>query len=92
MSTARRDRATELCRRLATDVARVAPPGLGTWEPAWKIISDPSDRFLDLLNEWEATGTPELRPAISEAYDAVVAAWTDAASRYTGRARDTVTV
>jgi hypothetical protein len=90
MSTARRERAAELCRQLTADVAKVAPVGLGTWGAAWEIVAAPSDRFLDLLNAWEATGAPELRPEIREAYDATVAAWTEAASRYAGRKREPV--
>lgn len=90
MSTARRGRSAELCRRLAADVAKVAPAGLGTWGPAWEIVAAPSGRFLGLLNEWEATGAPELRPQIREAYDATVAAWTEAARRYAGRKRERI--
>jgi len=86
----RRDRGAELCRRLSAEIAKVAPAGLGTWAPAWEIVEEASTRFLDLLNEWERTGNPDLRPAIREAYDATVAAWTEAARRYADRRREAV--
>lgn len=80
----RRERAAELCRRLAADVAKVAPKGLGAWPPAWEIVEAPSKRFLDLLDEYVETGERErLIPPIREAYAAVVAAWEEAARRWT---------
>jgi len=87
MSTDRHERAAALCRHLTAEVAKVAPAGLGTWAPAWGIVEEPSTRFLDLLNEWERTGNPELRPAIREAYDATVDAWAEAAHHYENRAK-----
>lgn len=75
--------ARKLCRRLTDDVARIAPPGLGTEPWAWRLVTSASDRFLDLLHEWERTGDRgTLLDELRVAYYAVVDAWRTAAARH----------
>ena len=74
--------ARRLCRRLAADIAAVAPEGLGSWPPAWELVEAPSGRFLDRLHEWVETGDDELGDVLRYAYVDVVAAWKTAADRW----------
>jgi hypothetical protein len=78
----RSDAAARLCRRLADDVGRIAPPGIGLWAPAWSGVAAASDRFLDLLSEWERTGDEAVLPDLRRAYYQVLDAWRSAAGRY----------
>ncbi len=80
----REEMARLVARRLARRVARVAPPGLGRWQRAWELVGPPSERFVDLLVEWEhadpADGQDEVRKQmIRAAADDVVQAWAAAA-------------
>lgn len=86
-TTERTERANRLCRRLAGDVAAIAPAGLGTWDRAWEIVDPPSAELLAALTAWEATGDEEAVAAVKAAYDAVLAAWREAARQYREVAR-----
>jgi len=71
----RRERGTTLCRQLAEEVARIAPPGLGRWDRAWEIVGPPSADFMAALTAWEADPSPRTKEAVSEAYVELVYAW-----------------
>ncbi len=75
-------RGDRLCRRLTEDVGRIAPPGIGQWDGAWRIVGEVSASFLAELTAWEATGEPHLIPRLRELYDGVVEAWRTAAEDY----------
>jgi hypothetical protein len=70
--------ARTLCRKLSAEIALRAPPGLGTWEPAWEIVERPSAEFLDRLSEWVKNGHADTLDAIRKAYREVVEAWATA--------------
>lgn len=75
----REERARRIARYVAAKVSEVAPPGLGHWDGAWKIVADPSERFLDALNGWEQNGSADDRAAVQDAGRRLVAAWRRAA-------------
>ena len=78
----RHEAGTRLCRQLAAWVGRKVTPGLGRWDDAWDYVSEPSDRFMDALNQWEATGAPEDWTALDEAYVSLARAWLEADRRF----------
>jgi hypothetical protein len=81
-TTDRPEAARRLCRRLADDVAGVAPREMGLWAPAWSSVTAASDHFLDLLHEWERTGDDATLPELRQAYYDVLNAWKSAAGQY----------
>jgi hypothetical protein len=68
-------------------IRQVSPPGLGTWSPAWELVHEPGDRFLDAFNAWQAQDTPATRHALEMAAGAFVAAWREAAHRWEAQGR-----
>jgi hypothetical protein len=86
MNPVRQAKAARLCRRLAQAVAAIAPQGIGAWPEAWDIVDPASAEFLSLLTQWEASGDAEILPRLEAAYDAVLAAWTEAVERFTREA------
>lgn len=72
----------KLCDQLATDVAAIAPPGIGHWPAAWDIVDAPSAELMVALTAWEATGLEEDRARVRVWYDRVLAAWKEAARSY----------
>ena len=74
--------ARKLCEQLATDVAAIAPPGIGGWPAAWDIVDAPSAELMVALTAWEATGRDEDRARVREWYNRVLAAWQEAARQY----------
>ena len=80
----RQTRGTELCRRLAEDVALLSPPGIGTWDEAWAIVTPASAAFMDALATWEATASGADHARVRVAYDDVVDAWRTAVARWLG--------
>ena len=77
---------TARARRVLDKVVRriddVSPPGLGRWAPAWDLISEPSDRFLDALSQWEGEDSPGTRATLQRAADSFVRSWRAAASQW----------
>jgi hypothetical protein len=80
----RREQGTELCRRLAADVAKVAPPGLGAWAPAWDAVASADAAFMVALTAWECDPSERTRLRLRDAYRTVLAAWKRAAAEYLG--------
>ncbi len=68
--------------RVVRRIGEVSPAGLGRWRPAWDIVADPSDRFLDTLRLWESEDSPATRAKLQAAADAFVTAWRLAARRW----------
>lgn len=64
-----------ICKKLARRIAEVTPAGLGTWDEAWEIVADPSNRFLDALSAFLESDTRETRRVIQEVADELVRAW-----------------
>ena len=63
-------------------VREVTTPGLGRWDPAWELVSGPSDCFMDALHQWETTGTPEDLENVHGSAEALVAAWRKADTKF----------
>lgn len=71
----RRERGTNLCRRLAEDVALIAPQGIGSWDRAWDIVGPADAAFMAALSGWEADPSPGTLERTRAAYQAVLQAW-----------------
>lgn len=78
----RTEAATELCRRLAQDVAEITPAGIGHWDRSWQIVASADASFLTELTAWEATGAEAERVRVRTAYAEVKAAWQRAVSEF----------
>ena len=78
----RRRRGTELCRRLAQDVAEIAPPSVGAWSRTWDLVAQADADFMASLTGWEADPTPATLDRTSSAYRAVLDAWRQAARQF----------
>jgi hypothetical protein len=78
----RRERGTLLCRRLAEDVAKLAPEGIGAWTRTWEIVADADSSFMVALTSWEATGDDSMRPALRAAYARALDAWREAVAEW----------
>ncbi len=77
-----RGRGTQICVRLTQDVAKIAPEGIGSWDPAWAIVADADAEFLAALTAWEAEPTDDTKARVKITYHAVLDAWRDAALQY----------
>ena len=78
----RRNRGTELCKRFAADVAKIAPQGIGVWDLAWEIVNDADSTFVVELTAWEAAPSEPARLKVRAAYEAVLGAWREAAHQF----------
>lgn len=85
MSEEARDRGTLICRRLATDVAKLTPPGIGRWRRTWEIVSHADSEFLAALSTWEAAPSRAAAARVREAYAAVLDAWRSAVAAFERR-------
>lgn len=74
--------ATEVCRRVAKAVEEAVPAGLGRWGPAWDLVADPSDAFLDALADYQAAGSGEAEERVQRTANELVAAWREAGRQY----------
>ena len=86
------DRGRELLKRVVERIGEVSPPGLGHWGPAWDLIEEPSDTFLDALSTWEQDDTPDTRDTLHSAASDFVRAWRRAAQAWEDEGRPGVTV
>ena len=71
----RRERGTELCRRLSSDVDKAVPRDIGAWSPAWEIVGDADAGFMLALLKWESTGSEADKAALRAAYAKVLSMW-----------------
>lgn len=74
--------AKEICQRIAFEIDRVTPEGLGHWDLAWKIVEGPSNDFLDGLALWEEEDTERTRETLNWAATELVKAWAEAGQLY----------
>lgn len=70
------------CERLTADVDEIAPPGIGEWDEVWEMVGSADTAFMIAVDAWQADPTTEGQARVREAYDAVLAAWRDAAQQY----------
>jgi len=73
--------------KVMAHVRMVSPAGLGHWSPAWELVHEPGDRFLDAFRLWEEEDSPGTRNALQKAAGAFVAAWRDAARQWEAQGR-----
>ena len=71
-----------LCQKLADHVAAVVPTGIGHWDRCWEVVDAPSATFMLVLSAWEIDPSDVTMQRVSDAYDAVMAAWRVAVSEY----------
>lgn len=79
------DRGRQINEFAVATIKRIAPSGLGRWDPAWTLVAEPSDRYLDDLRAWEDEDTPQNRADLQASAEALVHAWREAARLYTAR-------
>ena len=72
-----------LSRKLAEAVAIIAPRGIGRWDRCWEVVDAPSGEFMTALSAWEIDPSDVTMQRVSDAYDAVMAAWHVAVAEYT---------
>ena len=78
----RRRRGTKLCERLAEEVFKIAPTGIGHWDDCWEIVGDADTEFMLSLLAWERTGSETDKNLVRTAYDRVLDAWREASRQY----------
>ena len=78
----RRDRGRRIARVVSERIAEVTTRGLGRWDPAWEIVAEPSDRFMDALPLWETGGSPAHLMHVEREAEALVSAWREADQKY----------
>ena len=71
-----------LSRKLAEAVAIIAPRGIGRWDRCWEVVDAPGGEFMTALSSWERDPSDVTMQRVSDAYDAVMAAWRIAVSEY----------
>jgi len=75
-------RGRRVLEKVVRRIDEVSPRGLGRWGPAWDIISEPSDQFLDALSQWEEEDSPGTRATLQRAADSFVRSWRAAANQW----------
>lgn len=78
----RRSRGRELCAHLAEEIATIAPPGIGNWDEAWRIVAQADAEFMVDLFEWERSGDDAVQVRVREGYDRVLDAWQKAVAAW----------
>ena len=71
-----------LFQKLAEAVAKIAPNGIGRWDRCWEVVDAPSAEYMIALSAWEIDPSNVTMQRVSNAYDAVMAAWRMAVSEY----------
>ncbi len=71
-----------LCEKLADHVAVIAPTGIGHWDRCWEVVDAPSVEFMTALSACEIDPSDVTMQRVSDAYDAVMAAWSVAVAEY----------
>ena len=64
-----------VCRRVARRIGKVTPRGLGLWDPAWELVREPSNAFMEALATWGEADTTESRNCLQAAAEELVKAW-----------------
>ncbi len=78
----RRRRGTELCKRLAAEVATLTPPGIGAWPRAWEIVAPADAAFLIAVVAWESDPGERAKGKLRERHVAVLDAWRRAGAEF----------
>jgi len=78
----RQEKGTLLTRKLAEAVAIITPEGIGRWDRCWEVVDAPGGEFMTALSSWERDPSDVTMQRVSDAYDAVMAAWRIAVSEY----------
>ena len=78
----RQEKGTLLSRKLSEAVAIITPEGIGRWDRCWEVVDAPSGEFMTALSSWERDPSDVTMQRVSDAYDAVMAAWRIAVSEY----------
>jgi len=78
----RQEKGTLLSRKLAEAVAIITPEGIGRWDRCWEVVDAPGGEFMTALSSWERDPSDVTMQRVSDAYDAVMAAWRIAVSEY----------
>ena len=60
----------------------IAPTGIGHWDRCWEVVDAPSVEFMTALSAWEIDPSDVTMQRVSDAYDAVMAAWSVAVAEY----------
>ena len=76
------ERGRRVLQKVVRRIGEVSPSGLGHWSPAWDLIADQSDRFLDALHLFEGEDSPATRANLQAEADAFVRAWREAARQW----------
>ena len=71
----RQEKGRLLCWKLAEAVANIAPRGISRWDRAWQIVDGPGAEYMVALISWETNPSDAAALQVSDAYDAVIAAW-----------------
>ena len=71
-----------LCEKLTEAVAYIAPEEIGRWDRTWQIVDAPGAEFMTALSTWELDPSDVAMQRVSDAYDAVMAAWRLAVAEY----------
>ena len=79
----RREKARIVAGRVAESIDKVTPAGLGHWGPAWGLVAEPSDVFMDALAEWQTKDSPFTRTKLQAASTHLIDAWAEAARKWT---------
>ena len=77
-----RRRGTLICQRLAADVEKITPAGIGRWERAWKIVGNSSADFMIAIAAWEAEPDEKAQDQVRAAYRVVLDAWRRAVAEW----------
>ena len=83
----RREKARIVCKRVAARIREVSPVGLGYFDPAWELVANPSDVFMDALAEWQTEDSPSTRSKLEAASTHLIDAWAEAARQWTEAGR-----
>ena len=80
--SSRREKARRIALIVSERVREVTSPGLGAWGPAWALVSEQSDAFIDALYVWQTGGAPDDLEAVEVAAEALVDTWRAADKRF----------
>lgn len=79
-----------LLERLVHEIAEIAPPGLGEWEEAWRLVDPASADFLIEVSRWEHEDQSQMSTRdrlasarrVTRSYRSLLEAWRHAADAY----------
>jgi hypothetical protein len=78
----RQHHARRICQTITAKIGEISLRGLGHWPQTWELVEEASDRFLDELDAWVETDTPEGREAVKRAAEKLLVAWREAGALF----------